>query len=102
MRNAFLRCLLGFQDNDAGHNSTGAQMALETPRVKLNDDFWARGKSLLDSISKSQREISLAESEWLGRCRAIQGGRTALNANEAKIKRAQTTRLEHMKEGFRR
>ncbi|CDJ42862.1 hypothetical protein ETH_00031830 [Eimeria tenella] len=96
------KALDSLQDNDAGHNSTGAQMALETPRVKLNDDFWARGKSLLDSISKSQREISLAESEWLGRCRAIQGGRTALNANEAKIKRAQTTRLEHMKEGFRR
>lgn len=91
----------GLQGSDISQNSPSGQASGETPQVTLNREFWARSKGFLDSISSAQKEISLAESEWLQKCRGIQGGRTASAADDTKITRAQNTRLEQMKETFR-
>lgn len=98
----FLLDLRMMQGSDISQNSPSGQASGETPQVTLNREFWARSKGFLDSISSAQKEISLAESEWLQKCRGIQGGRTASAADDTKITRAQNTRLEQMKETFRR
>ncbi|CDI75202.1 hypothetical protein EPH_0019790 [Eimeria praecox] len=95
------KVLDGLQGCDNNQDSAGAQTSLETPQTTLISEFWARSKGFLESISRAQKEIILAESEWLQKCQGIQGGRTRAAADEAKMTRAQNTRLEHMKEAFR-
>ncbi|CDJ50021.1 hypothetical protein EBH_0073680 [Eimeria brunetti] len=91
----------GLQGNDIRQNSAGGQTSLETTKATLNSEFWAKCKGFLDSISRAHKEIRLAESEWLQKCRGIQGARAAGATDETKMTRAQNTRLEQMKEAFR-
>lgn len=93
---------LAAQENDDGQDVIPEGKHFESPQLKASSESLARSRTLLGNISAYQKEIALAESEWLETCRGIQGGSGSGNVQESKMKRAHNARLEHMKEGFRR
>ncbi|KAL8449157.1 hypothetical protein Emed_003308 [Eimeria media] len=78
----------------------------ETPlpglqQLGLTGELMSRTRALMGDISKAQKSIVVGEAEWLEKCRGIQGGSQVAAAQDSKRKRAQNTRLQHMRESFR-
>ncbi|KAL8431209.1 hypothetical protein Efla_000154 [Eimeria flavescens] len=69
-------------------------------RLEFQGELPARTRALIKAISSAQKSIVVGEAEWLEKCQGIQGGNQNSDAQDAKRKRAQNTRLERMKEEF--